>query len=312
METGANHKSLDEFPATWLRPDLWLEEKAHGRPDKPAILFADRAITYRELWERVDRLATGLIRTGLHPGDRIACLTTNHPAFLEIYFASSCTGAIFVPLNFRLAAEEILFQIEDAEPSILVLGPTREDLPPSFFQDLAKKALRTFHLGSGDQTWGGPRYDELFEEGPARDRSRFRRAFSSEDPQLIMYTSGTTGTPKGALLPFRKTLYNSLNAQRFFELKQEDRVLIAVPLFHSLGLNILSVPVLFQGGTVVLLERFEPTAALEAIERHRITFTGAVPTIYKDGTCPAFGSASRPVLRFPSLSSRHTTARASC
>jgi len=102
-----------------------------------------------------------------------------------------------------------------------------------------------------------------------------------EDPQMIMYTSGTTGIPRGSLLPYRKTLYNNLNAEIFFELTKKDCVLVPVPLFHSLGLNILSLPTLFCGGAVVLLERFEEDATLKAIEYHHVTFMGAVPTIYK-------------------------------
>ena len=280
MDAAANHKSLDDLPESWLRPDLRLEEVARHRPDKPAIIFGEQRITYGELWDRVARLANGLTRAGVCPGARIACLTTNHPAFLETYFAASVIGAIFVPLNFRLAQTELRFQIEDAEPSVLILGATQEDCPVSFLQELRTKALKIFRIETGKETGGGS-YEELLGGGPPPDRSGPGRAFSPEDPQLIMYTSGTTGMPKGALLPFRKTLYNSLNAQCFFELKEDDTVLIAVPLFHSLGLNILSVPVLFQGGTVVLLERFEPAATLEAIARHRVTFFGAVPTIYK-------------------------------
>jgi fatty-acyl-CoA synthase len=263
-----------------MRPDLRLAEKARRRPDKPAIIFGERTITYRELWDRVTRLAGGLTGAGVCPGDRIACLTTNHPAFLETYFASSLIGAIFVPLNFRLARPEIRFQLEDADPSVLILGAIQEDCPFSFLQDLQAGSLKIFRIETGEER-GGPSYEGLLGGGPVPDQDGPGRTFSPEDPQLIMYTSGTTGTPKGALLPFRKTLYNSLNAQCFFGLNEDDIVLIPVPLFHSLGLNILSVPVLFQGGTVVLLERFEPAATLDVIGRHRVTFFGAVPTIYK-------------------------------
>jgi fatty-acyl-CoA synthase len=280
MEAGAKQGTHQEFPSTWLRPDLWLEEKAESRPDKPALLFRERAISYRELWQRSARLAAGLNRAGLQQGDRLACLTTNHPAFLEAYFASSVLGSIFVPMNFRLAAEEILFQMKDAEPSVLLLGDTPEECPESLFLNLGAKRPRILRIETDRET-GLPGYGELLEQGPLPRGFRSRRTFSPEDPQLILYTSGTTGRPKGALLPFRKTLFNSLNAKGFFELNEEDRVLVPVPLFHSLGLNILSVPVLFQGGTVVLHERFDPAAALEAITRHRVTFTGAVPTIYK-------------------------------
>lgn len=280
MEDEAKPEPLAGLPSTWLRPDLWLAERAEARPRKPALIFRDRVITYRELWERATRLAAGLTRRGLRPGDRVACLTTNHTAFLEAYFASSRIGSIFVPLNFRLARAEICFQLEDAEPSILFLGGTQEAFPESLFQGLSKRTPRIFRL-EADQAPGAACYEELLEDGPGSGDEGLSRPFSAEDPQLILYTSGTTGTPKGALLPFRKTLYNSLNAQVFFELTEQDIVLVPVPLFHSLGLNILSVPVLFQGGTVVLLERFEPAAALAAIARCRVTFTGAVPTIYK-------------------------------
>jgi len=103
MDTAANHKSFDDIPASWLRPDLRLEEEARNRPEKPAIIFGEQRISYSELWERVTRLAGGLAGAGVGPGNRVACLTTNHPAFLETYFAASLIGAIFVPLNFRLA-----------------------------------------------------------------------------------------------------------------------------------------------------------------------------------------------------------------
>ena len=187
METAANHKSLDDLPASWLRPDLRLEEKARRRPDKPAIIFGERIITYRELWDRVARLAAGLTRAGVCPGDRIACLTTNHPAFLETYFASSLICTIFVPLNFRLAQAEIRFQIEDAEPSVLILGAAQEDCPGSFFLDLRAKDLKIFQIEAGKET-GVPSYEELLEGGAAPDRDGPGRAFSPEDPQLIMYT----------------------------------------------------------------------------------------------------------------------------
>jgi fatty-acyl-CoA synthase len=279
MEAVVSSKPIPELPLHWQRPDLWLEAKACDQPEKPAILFGERAITYRELWERIVRLAAGLSRQGLCPGDRIGCLTSNHSAFLETYFASSLIGAIFVPLDFRLAGPELRFQIEDAEPAALILGSTLEDLSGSFFRNLRTRMPRIVKLQAGKEA-GGLGYEQLIQEVPFRHREGPERAFSPEDPQLIMYTSGTTGTPKGALLPYRKTLYNNLNAQSFFELDSNDAVLVPVPLFHSLGLNILSVPVLFQGGTVVLLERFEPEATLRAIGEHRVTFVGAVPTVY--------------------------------
>jgi fatty-acyl-CoA synthase len=104
---------------------------------------------------------------------------------------------------------------------------------------------------------------------------------SPEDPMLLMYTSGTTGEPKGALLPHRKTLFNSLNAQLFFDLTRRDRALVVLPLFHSFGLCILSLPTLYAGGCVFLRPRFSAPEVWQAVERHRITFFGGVPTMFR-------------------------------
>ena len=104
---------------------------------------------------------------------------------------------------------------------------------------------------------------------------------SPDDPMMLMYTSGTTGEPKGALLPHRKALYNSLNAQLYFGIRSDDRVLVATPLFHSLGLQILSLPVLYTGGSLFLHGRFDPEAVWRSVGRERITFLGGVPTMYQ-------------------------------
>jgi fatty-acyl-CoA synthase len=119
---------------------------------------------------------------------------------------------------------------------------------------------------------------------------------------LLMYTSGTTGTPKGALLPHRKTLYNSLNAQIFFDLTRHDRVLTVVPLFHSFGLCILAIPALYAGARVVLQPRFEPEAVWRAVDEQRVSYLGGVPTMFQAllealEADPA-GSRPRPALRF--------------
>src|SRR5262249_43284690 len=104
------------------------------------------------------------------------------------------------------------------------------------------------------------------------------RPVSPEHPMILLYTSGTTGEPKGALLPHRKTLYNSLNAALFFGLPREDRVLVSLPLFHSFGLLILSLPALYAGGAVFLAPRFDAAQTWHRIASDRITFLGAVPT----------------------------------
>jgi fatty-acyl-CoA synthase len=127
---------------------------------------------------------------------------------------------------------------------------------------------------------GGAR--DAYEDGLARAEPRHAvEPVSPEDPMLLMYTSGTTGAPKGALLPHRKTLFNSLNAQLFFETTSRDRVLVALPLFHSFGLKILALPALYAGAAVRLERRFEPEAVWRAVDAEGITYLGGVPTMFR-------------------------------
>ena len=280
MAAKTDRNLLDRFPSTWVRPDLWLRERARMEPEKTAILFQEASISYGELWSRVSRLAAGLSRRGLKPLAPIVCLCGNHPAFLELYFSCSLLGSLFVPLNARLAPPELVFQIEDTMAGFLLLGPTLGSLPEALRACGWKAEAGVFSVEEDPEVQAEP-YEALFSQGELPEDKGTLRAFAPDDPQMILYTSGTAGIPKGALLPYRKTLFNSLNAEVFFELSPEDRVLVPVPLFHSLGLNILSIPVLFRGGTVLLQEKFDEAATLGVIEEHRATFMGAVPTLYQ-------------------------------
>ncbi len=257
-----------------------LRELARSQPDRIALIFQGESVSYKSLWERTAALAAGLVRQGASPGCRIACVCGNHPAFVELYFACSMIGSIFVPLNARLAPPELLVQLEDTKPILLLLGPGLAGLDGSLRACGWKGDANVVCL---DPDAGGRRrsYEGLLCPGAQQEDPGLLRPSSPEDPQMILFTSGTAGLPKGALLPYRKTFYNSLNAEVFFELTGDDRVLVPVPLFHSLGLNILTVPVLLKGGTVILQERFDEETTLRHVEAYRATFLGAVPTIYQ-------------------------------
>lgn len=271
---------LGPAEADSFRPDLRLRDLARFQPDRVALLFRDQSFSYAALWERVAALAAGLVRRGASPGDRIACICGNHPAFVELYFACSMIGSIFVPLNARLAPPELLVQLEDTQPILLLLGPGLAGLEGSLRSSGWRGDAEVVCL---DPEIGGRSnsYETLSYRGMPPGETGMARPWSPEDPQMILFTSGTAGPPKGALLPYRKTLYNNLNAESFLELTGDDRVLVPVPLFHSLGLNILTVPVLLKGGTVILQERFDEEATLGLLETYKATLVGAVPTIYQ-------------------------------
>lgn len=251
----------------------WLARRAAIGGERLALVDADRELDYRALHERTSRCVAVLARTGLRRGDRVALLLGNRSAYLEVVFAAARLGAIAVPINARFTSHEIRRVFDDCTPHLLVheasLAPVVEGACR-----LAGEPPRVRIACGGDP-------DDFEKALSEADPDPRIEPLSPDDPMILMYTSGSTGTPKGALLPHRKTLFNTLNAQIYFGLTQDDRVLVAIPLFHSFGLAILSIPTLYAGGAVWLERRFQPEAVWEAVDRHRITFFGGVPTQFQ-------------------------------
>jgi fatty-acyl-CoA synthase len=240
----------------------WLAHHAAQRADATAVIDEETGarLSYATLDERAIRFAASLRRLGVRAGERVAIAQPSTPDYLAVYFAAARIGAILVPLNVRLAPSELAHQLADSRPRV-VLCESDLPLPPD-----AK--LRRVSA------------EELLADLPARVETP-ALVEGGERPQVIMYTSGTTGHPKGAVLPHRKTLYNTLNARIYLELTPADVVVVPLPLFHSFGLKILCVPTLFAGATVVLVARFDPAGLPETVARHRASLLGAVPVMYR-------------------------------
>lgn len=255
----------------------WITKRSILSPNKTAIIFEERKIKYSELNERINRLANALINWGIKKGDRVAALLYNCPEFLEVYFALAKIGAIFVTLNFRLAGPEIQYMITDSESSFLIFDKHFSEMIESVCSNLSIDQKNYVSLGNSGQTWT-TEYEKFIEESPAKEPG-IKEEVRLEDPQMIMYTSGTTGIPKGALLSHQKTFYNTFNAVLYFDITSKDIMLVTMPLFHSGGLNIASVPILYTGGTAVIQKSFDPKQALSLIEKHRITLAMMVPTM---------------------------------
>ncbi len=250
----------------------WIRAHAEAAPQREALIDDERRLGYAELEARCAAAAGLLTERGVGRGDRVALLLGNRSGTLELVFAAARLGAIALPINTHLAPPEIAQQLDDGRPSLLfheaALGETAaralalaESAPP---------AIRVGGTGDAYET-------ALAAATPHTDIL----AVSPDDPMLLMYTSGTTGVPKGALLPHRKTRTNSLNAQLFFGTGPDDRILTVVPLFHSFGLGILAIPALFSGACVVLQAHFDPVEMWRAVERERISYLGGVPTMFR-------------------------------
>jgi fatty-acyl-CoA synthase len=245
----------------------WPARRARKTPHRTALIHGDRSVTYAELYERTTRLAHALRARGVRRGDRIAYLGPNHPAYLETLFAAGTLGAVFVPLNIRLAGPEIAYQLADSGAKALVYAP-------------ALAALVAGLPGSTDvRTYVevGAEYDELL---AAASDEPIDQPVLLDDTCIIMYTSGTTGRPKGAMLTHGNLVWNAFNVLVDHDLITDERALVSAPLFHTAGLNMLALPVLLKGGTCVLVEAFDPDATFDLVERHRITFMFGVPTMF--------------------------------
>jgi len=246
----------------------WPARRARKTPHRTALIHGDTTVTYAGLYERVTRLAHALRASGMRRGDRIAYLGPNHPSYLETLFAAGTLGAVFVPLNIRLAGPEIAYQLTDSGAKALVYGPTFAGLVAGL---PGNSDVRTY-------VEVGAEYDQLL--GAASDEA-IDEPVTADDTCIIMYTSGTTGRPKGAMLTHGNLTWNAVNVLVDQDLIADERALVSAPLFHTAGLNMLTLPVLLKGGTCVLVEAFDPAATLDLIERHRITFMFGVPTMFE-------------------------------
>jgi long-chain acyl-CoA synthetase len=265
----------DEEATTMLNLAVMLRESADAAPTKPVALFDGGQLTYAELDALSDRLAAGLQRRGVTPGDTVGVQLPNVPQFLVAYFGILKAGAVAVPMNILLKAPEVAFVLEDSATRLLVTWA-------GVLEDAAKAAAQAgvgdvFVVGGpGDQA-AAPPFERLLETSPA---DRPLAATEPTDTAVVIYTSGTTGRPKGAELTHFQLYMNADIPGRLFGIREDDVVLTALPLFHVFGLSsIVNVSVRF-GCTMSLVPRFDPATVLAAIERHRITIFEGVPTMY--------------------------------
>jgi fatty-acyl-CoA synthase len=233
-----------------------------------ALRQGGRALTYAELAERVERLADGLAVCGVGPGDRVAYLGANDVATFEVLFATGRLGAIFAPFNTRLAPPEIGYLLEDSAPTVFVHSGELAELVATA-DPAARGVPTTVQVGTES-------YDALCTGAPARERGR---PVALSDDAVILYTSGTTGRPKGAVLSHGNLTFNMMNQLAHVDVLARDVALCIAPLFHATGLGMVSLPTLFKGGTVVVVPRFEPGAVLAAIAEHGVASFSGVPTM---------------------------------
>lgn len=242
----------------------WPSRRARIEPDRVALSQGDRQVTWRQLADRTARLASALAGLGVGKGDRVAYLGPNDLATFHTLFASGQIGAVFVPLNIRLAPSELRYMLTDSGARVLVLDSavpfTADDLP----EDSDVSVVMVEDLD---------RF--LLQHEPLKRPAEL----SLEDPALFLYTSGTTGRPKAAVLTHAAITWNTVNQLAHIDFVSTDRALCIAPLFHAVGFGQITLPVLFKGGQVEIVPKFDAGVVLELVEQKRITGFSAVPTI---------------------------------
>jgi fatty-acyl-CoA synthase len=262
----------------------WLVHRwSELQPHKIALWFEGRDISYAELDRRVDQVACWMQSLDVEKGDRVGAMMNNCPEFIEIYLACSRLGALFVPINYRLAPAELEYTLGDSQPKLMVFGEAYEGLFEASGPGDILPSLKMAVVGEDTEQRGVVNF--MKETASFRGMKplipQWRGPADAEEPHVIMYTSGTTGRPKGAVLSHRKTFFNCLNADIFFKLAHDDVMLVVLPLFHSGGLFIQASPVLFKGGTLVIHSRFDASNTFRDMGRYGVTKFLGVPTVYR-------------------------------
>jgi fatty-acyl-CoA synthase len=252
-------------------------------PEKIALFSEDVPYTYRELANRIDRLCRLLLDGGIEKGDRVAVLLYNSKQYIETFFALSRLGGLLVPLNWRLALPELQFIIEDSGSRFIIFEKEFTATVELIRKKTPMDAYVACGVGEGVPVGKTPGWAMDYEASLAQytgDKPSVPWAAGDEDPHILMYTSGTTGVPKGALLSHKKTFFNVLNADVYFDLRRSDIAVIGRPMFHSGGLIVEMAPLLYKGATVIVKKRFTPDDILQTVQKHKVTILELPATVY--------------------------------
>jgi fatty-acyl-CoA synthase len=246
---------------------LILRGNADRNPDKACMVGPGKRLTYREVDDRVNGLAQSLKNLGVQKGDIVAILLYNCCEYIEITFAVNQIGAVWLPLNFRLAAEEFKYILKNAGTRILITEP--EFVPAiasiaGWLPDLDHLLV----LGSDvPEGWHG--YDQLVQENIG---ARLPHAeVGQDDLHRLMYTSGTTAYPKGVMLTYGNLYWKCIGHLLTFGITSSDRTLVVGPLYHVGGMDLPGTGTLYAGGSLVILKKFDPVDVLKAIDEEKVT-----------------------------------------
>jgi len=257
--------------------DRWIADAAASDPDRIALIFEQQTISYAQLSNKISDKAIELVKAGVSHGDRIAWYGLNHPDVFTLLFACAKIGAILVPLNWRLAEPEVAAIVANCTPTLLYYDEHFSE------HALALPDVQAISVNEAELPESLRDNKQLNDQSSAKSAmgtdllSGSSKTPSTNDPVLLVYTSGSTGYPKGALLSQKSLISNARMSVHAHNMTPDDTVLVVLPLFHVGGMNILPTPAFSIGATVLLHKRFDPDQA--CIDLQRVTLAITVPTV---------------------------------
>jgi len=276
-----------------------LSNRAHLTPDREALVYYGNGeavrYTYAELNARANHLANWMRQDlGVQKGDRVSILAMNCVPYIDLFYGLAKIGAILAPLNWRLAPAELTYIVNDCEPKVMICGPEFTDILAEMRPQLD---VAQYVSLEGAEIEDSISYENSLDHASAAEPER--PALSPDDTLAILYTSGTTGRPKGAMIPHRQVLWNCLNTIGSWGLNETDISPVYTPLFHAGGLFAFLTPLLYIGGRIVLTRTFELDITLQLILEEGCTVILGVPTIFQMWmNAPAFADADFRAVRF--------------
>ncbi|MBU2512719.1 long-chain fatty acid--CoA ligase [bacterium] len=274
----------------------WTTKWARRYPDEPCIKYGDLVLSKKEFHLRTNQTANAFKKAGVKKGNRVAVLMGNSNVFLEILFGLAKLGAIMVPLNFRLSVPELDFIVNNSEPMLMVYSPefltVVDELRPKV--PTVQRFICEMDGGSDNDLHFEKWIQQYSDEDPKPDEEP-----TLDDPHIIMYTSGTTGRPKGAVITQGNTQWNAINCIHMYSFESQDVGVCCAPLFHIGALNASATPSLYAGCLYVIQRFFDPSGILKIIEKERATSMFGIPIMFlMMSQMPEFEQTDLASLRF--------------
>ena len=263
-----------------------LEETAKKYPNKKGFIFMNYRFTYKEIDVLSNKLANALIELGINKGDRITTFLPNSIQHTIVFFGIIKAGAVSVPANVMFKPRELAYELKDTSAKVII---TLDMLYPVVSEAVKETSIKNIIITSITDFLPGFKpvdldgieaYSLMNLIDNADENAPKINIDPKEDLVLILYTAGTTGTPKGVMLTHYNFLYNTINTTNAFEISEDDVNLLLFPMFHVSGYMLLQLPMIYNGGVTILVPRFDAGEYLKIIDKYKVTAFLAPPTVY--------------------------------